>query len=137
MRRAFAVFFTIAILLVGVEAFAQEQDTEHDEILTLTVQIQKVYPHRLGYKVIYDRSDLYPAEAYLPGRWFTAAAGKGEIIYSEHPSVPYMTVVWMNNEFDHVRLFVHANPADRSWGSLPSDLDLRDEFQVETLDLQF
>ncbi len=137
MKRAIVLVFLAAVLLTGVEVFAQDQASGREQIQTLTIPILKVYPHRLGYKVVYNRTDLYPTVAYLPGRWFTAAAGKGEIMYSEHPSVPYMTIIWQNNEFDHVRLVVHTDRTHRSWGALPSDADLREEFQVETLDLQF
>lgn len=134
--KAIHAFIVVALLLVSPGfLFAQEQSNEQDTIYAITVQVQRVYPHRLGYKVIYNRSDLYPGETYLPVRWFTEAAGKAEIIYSRHPSVPYLTVFYVNGEVSHMRLFVHADHAHRSWGALPSGEDLRevfasDEFQI-------
>ncbi len=127
----------IVLLAAAPTAFGQEQGEEQDTILAVTVYVQRIYPHSLGYKVIYNQSDLYPGELYLPGRWFTDAAGKAAIIYRNHASVPYMTVYYVNGEFSHLQLFAHSNPAHRSWGALPSDQDLREEFSVETLDISY
>ncbi len=130
----------IAFALLGVFApmiASQEQNGEDVPIQAVTVYVQRVFPHRLGYVVIYNRSDLYPGEVYLPNRWFTDAAGRGEIIRTLHQSAPYMTVFYMNGEFSHVRLFVHDNPAHRSWGALPSDADLTDEFAAETINIVY
>lgn len=128
------------VLLVGLVssmAFAQEQDSEEGTLFAVTVPINRIYPHRLGYEVVYNKTDLYPEVAYLPGRWFTGAAGKGEIIESQSAAVPYMTVFYRGGEFSHVRLFVHPNRTHSSWGVLRSDTNLDEEFSVETLDLQF
>jgi hypothetical protein len=48
-----------------------------------------------------------------------------------------MQVFWEDGAFSHVRLVVHADRSDRTWGSLPSDVDYRDEFAVETLQLDY
>lgn len=128
------------ILLFGIVAgmaFTQEQDSEEDSLFAVTVPINRIYPHRLGYEVVYNKTDLYPAVAYLPGRWFTGAAGKGEIIQERNDAVPYMTVYYRNGEFSHVRLYVHASRSHTSWGVLRSGVDLTEEFSVETLDLEF
>ncbi len=130
----------ILIILLGASstAFGQEQnDNEKNNLLALTVYVQRVYPHSQGYKVIYNRSDLYPGEVYLPGRWFTNTDGKGAIIYSNHPSVPYMTVFYENGEFSHVRLFVHSNPSHTSWGALRGAQDLSNEFSSDTLEIVY
>lgn len=126
------------LVVAAPTAFAQDQNSEEEtDLVAATVYVQRVYPHSLGYKVIYTRSDLYPAEVYLPGRWFTNAEGKGSIQRSQHPSVPYMTVFYENGEFSHVRLFVHENPTHRSWGALPGGEDLSDEFAIETLEIDY
>ena len=132
---AFALFVLMAGM--GSVVFAQDSDDDSTDIQVLTVYIQKVYPHRLGYRLIYFKSDLYPGEAFLPSRWFTQAAGKGEIIESEAGNVPYMHIYWHDGEFNHVRLFVHADRSHRSWGALPSDVDYRNQFAIETLELEF
>lgn len=128
----------VVALVVIASVSGQEQTTEEDtDLLAVTVYVQRVYPHNLGYKVIYNRSDLYPGEVYLPGRWFRQSEGKGALIRSEHRSVPYMTVFYENGEFSHVRLFVHSNPSHVSWGALPGGEDLTEEFSVETLEIDY
>jgi hypothetical protein len=136
LRSVLAIFFIL--LVASTAAFGQEQNNdEKTDLLAVTVYVQRVYPHSQGYKVIYNRSDLYPGEVYLPGRWFTAAAGRASIIYSNHPSVPYMTVFYENGEFSHARLFVHSNPSHTSWGALPGGQDLSNEFSVDTLEIVY
>jgi len=114
------------VLLVGFVAglaYAQEQDSEEDSLFAVTVPINRIYPHSQGYEVVYNKTDLYPAVAYLPARWFTGAAGKGEY--------------YRNGEFSHVRVFAHSSRSHTSWGVLRSDADLSDEFSSDTLELQY
>jgi hypothetical protein len=118
-------------------AVAQEQDDNEGSLFATTIMIQRVYPHSLGYEVVYNKSDLYPAVAYLPGRWFTGAAGKGEIIYTQDDSVPYMNVFYRDGEFSHVRLYVHSNRMHTSWGVARSGRDMDDEFSSDTLELEY
>jgi hypothetical protein len=133
------------LLLIGVlvallnvpGVFSQDQAEEDVDVQVLTVYIQTIYPHSQGYKVIYNRSDLYPGEVYLPGRWFTNAASRGEILYTSHPSAPYMTVFYENGEFSHVRLYAQENRTHRSWGALRSGQDLSEEFSTETLQIDY
>ncbi|MCG8480142.1 MAG: hypothetical protein MI724_13675 [Spirochaetales bacterium] len=132
------LLIALALLVVCIPmATSQEQNGEDVSLQAVTVYVQRVYPHRLGYMVIYNRSDLYAGEVYLPNRWFTDAGGRAEIIRTHHRSAPYMTVFFMDGEFSHVRLFVQDNPAHISWGALPSDADLTDEFATETIDIVY
>lgn len=132
------VFLAILIVLIPVASLgAQQQEVEQDTLFAITVQIQRVYPHHLGFKVVYDRSDLYPGEVYLPGRWFTVAAGRAELLYTSHPSAPYMTVFYRNGEFSHLRLVAQSNRSHRSWGALPSGADLREAFASDELVIRY
>ena len=128
----------IVLFIAGGVAFAQQETADEEEpvIFPVTVYLNTVYQHSLGYKVEYNDSELYFQEAYLPGRWFTNAAGMGEIIYSMDKSVPYMVIYYVNGEFDHVRLFVHENPYHSSWDQLPAGADLTEGSSVETLDIE-
>lgn len=137
MKLTRALLVIVLVLVPTAFVVSQDQGNEDGRLYAITVPAQRVYPHRLGYKVIYNRTDLYPAELYLPGRWFTEAAGRAEIIYSRHPSVPYFTVFYQGAEFSHVRLFVHTDRAHRSWGALPSGEDLRDEFASDTFEIRY
>ncbi|MFP4152277.1 MAG: hypothetical protein ACOC2V_04680 [Alkalispirochaeta sp.] len=136
IRSVLAILFVL--LIAAPTAFGQDQNSDEEtNLLAVTVYVQRVYPHSEGYKVIYNRSDLYPGEVYLPGRWFTNAEGKGSLERSGHRSVPYMVVFYENGEFSHVRLYVHNDPTHRSWGALPGGEDLSDEFAIETLEIDY
>ena len=138
MRNRLTLLLLILLLAAGT-AFAQEEtaDQEEPEIYPMTVYLTNVYRHSLGYKIDYSGSDLYLRESYLPGRWFTSAAGKGEIIYAEGRSIPYMVVYYQNGEFSHLRLYVSNNPYHTSWDQLPAGLDLTEEFSVEEPQLNY
>ncbi len=128
------------VLLLGLVAsgiVAQEENSGEGSLFAMTVPVERIYPHRLGYRVVYIKTDLFPEVAYLPGDWFTGAAGRGEMIEINHPAVPYMTVFYREGEFSHIRLFVHPNRTHTSWGVLRGDTDFTDEFSVDTLSLQF
>lgn len=141
MKKRHAIWIAIALLALS-PAVAQQQDQDPQDpadidVQVVTVPVQQVYEHSLGYVVVYTRSDLYPNTVYLPGRWFQAAGGQGEIILSNHPSVPYMSIYYENGEFSLVRLFAPENRAHRAWGALSSGIDLEDEFSVDTLEISY
>lgn len=123
----------LVLLVTGGFAFAQEETAPEEDptLYAMTVYLTNVYRHSLGYKVDYNSSDLYLQEAYLPGRWFTSAAGKGELVYETSDSVPYMVVYYENGAFTHLRLYVPNNPFHSAWDQLPAGTDLSDEFSVE------
>jgi hypothetical protein len=136
LKRSLLLVF-VGLMVFSGHLIAQEQETDEAAFAAVTVYVQQIFPHSRGFMVTYNRSDLYRGEVFLPGSWFTAAAGRAEMVYSNHPSAPYMTVFFENGEFSHLRLFAHANPGDRSWGALPSGQDFEEEFSVETLEMQF
>lgn len=134
------ILIAVAACVFAVAALPaqdQQQGPGEVDVQVVTVYVQQVYPHPQGYKVIYTRSDLYPAEVYLPGRWFQAAGGKGQIIETSHPSAPYMEIYYENDEFSLVRLFVQESRAHPTWGALPGNQDLTEEFSTETLDIDY
>lgn len=135
--RFLVMLLLLGVLIAAVPVVAQQQGEENDDMQAVTVYAQRVYPHRLGWVVIYNRSDLYPGEVYLPVRWFTEAGARGQIIYSNHPSVPYLTVFYRNGQFDFVRLYVSSNTAHRSWGSLPGGRDYDSFFESDTINIQY
>lgn len=138
MRHRLLIVMLVLFITGGV-AFAQQETANEEDpvVFPVTVYLNTVYQHSRGYVVDYNDSELYFQRAFLPGRWFTAAAGKGEILYSMDKSVPYMVVYYVNGEFDHLRLFVHANPYHPSWDQLPAGVELEDEFSAETLQIEY
>lgn len=139
MRHRLLLVLLVLVIAAGV-AFTQEAETADGEdpvIYPMTVYLNTVYRHSLGYKIEYNDSELYFQEAYLPGRWFTEAAGMAEIVYSIEKTVPYMVVYYVNGEFSHLRLFVPESPFHSAWDQLPAGLDLQEAFSVESLDLEY
>lgn len=138
MRRPLLIALVTLLLLAGA-LFAQEETTDEDRpvFYAMTVYINTVYLHDQGYVIDYNDSELYAQRAYLPFRWFTAAAGKGEIIYGTGDQYPYMMVYYENGAFSHLRLYVADNPFDMSWDQLPASLDLEQEFSVEEPQLNY
>lgn len=138
MRHRLLIVLLVLFVSGGV-AFAQQETTDEEEpvIYPVTVYLNTVYQHSRGYVVDYNDSELYFQRTYLPGRWFTAAAGQAEILYSMDKSVPYMVVYYIDGEFHHVRLFVHQNPFHSSWDQLPAGIDLEEEFAVDTLQIEY
>jgi hypothetical protein len=135
-----SVFFLGIILLCCVVwgAAGLESEFYYKNIL-----ITKVYPHALGYKVMYMKGSMDLVEIYLPMKWFSASSGKdgqmakGEVIYGEDSSYPYLSVYWKDGKFSHVRLFVKKNYSDSSWGSISQEEGLAKSFEVEELKLEF
>lgn len=138
MRRRFAVLGIFLLFLSGA-LFAQEEttDDEQPQLYAMTLYINTVYLHDNGFVIDYNDSELYSQRAYLPNRWFTSAAGKGEAIYGIGAEYPYMMVYYENGEFSHLRLYLPSNPFDMSWDQLPSGLDLDDEFDIEEPQLNY
>lgn len=104
----------------------------------VNVPIEKVYPHRLGYFILYRKGGSELGQAYLPISWFTQSAGKGEFIrLPSGPDWPYLSVFYKGGKFSHVRLFVANSYAHQSWGNLPSSANLDDKFNIEELNLEY
>lgn len=129
LKRMFAFVCLLGLFLVhgaAVHAEIQMSDT-----YIKTVYIERVFTHRLGYKIQYNVSNFRIAEALIPHTWFTPA-GQAEIVFANSRSVPYMEVVFRGGEFSHVRLFVHSSPGHPSWVSLQDSEEVTRRFQETT-----
>jgi len=131
----------IFISCAGVLA-AQERSPEHtSEFFVKTVPISKVYMHRLGYRIVYQKSNHQMAAFYVPNSWFHATddgkAPQAELITERTETVPYFSIFWQNGEFDHIRLYLHRNKDHISYGDLADPEAINDRFDVETLNLDF
>jgi len=122
----------VLLFLAGVFAAADESD-----IFVKTMPITKIYTHKLGYKVVYLKSDLTFGEFYVPISWFDTAGGKGVLVKGLDPSYPYFSIFWKNGEFHSIKLYVYRDLQHQSWGTLRQEADVADKFDVETLELEF
>jgi len=136
----FAVF--TVLLAAGSPVFAQNKQDKHasdSEYYYKNVTLEKIYPYRNGYIVVYRRGINGMERAYLPMAWFTNSASKGEIIALPLGKVwPSLSVYYKNGEFSHVRLYVHQSPSHQTWGTIPQNVNLDSYFEgVEELNLRY
>ena len=128
MRRTEAII-VLAVLACSA-AFAQ-QDAGKD-VYVKSVRIARVYPHGLGYRILYFKSTLEYAEMYVPTVWFSfGGGGKANVIWGESPEFPYMAIYWADGKFDRILLYLHSNMHDVTWGTLPPGMDLSSQFNVQ------
>ena len=135
-KAAILIIAFTAICVFG--AFAVESD-----YYARTIRIEQVYPHKLGYKLLYATGQLTFATTSLPQKWFSqASAPKGEMargqtVWGNDPSYPYMIVFWKNGKFSHVRLFLRSNLHDLSYGVIDPREDPTESFNVDDISLEF
>ncbi len=78
MRTATAV---VILAVLACSAVFAQQDSGRD-VYVKTVRIAKVYPHGLGYRILYFKSTMEYAEMYVPTTWFSfAGEGKANVIW--------------------------------------------------------
>lgn len=117
-------------MLVCFAAFAQQDDDR--DVYVKTVRIARVYPHGLGYRILYFKSTLEYAEMYVPTTWFSfAGGGKANVIWGEGAEFPYFSIYWVDGTFDRILLYLHSNMHDVTWGTLPTGMDLTSQFSVQ------
>jgi hypothetical protein len=139
--------FSIALIaFVGIGALtAQDKDSgagdakgNWSSYYYTNVPLEKVYPHKLGYVVIYRKGGSEMGRAYLPLRWFTESAAKGDIInLPKGRTWPYMSVFYKDGAFSHVRLFIRQDFSHESWGNLPLNVNIDGQFEAEELKLDY
>jgi hypothetical protein len=140
MKKLVFAAICIVFLAVGLPVFAQNQknDRKDSEYYYVNMTLEKVYPYRKGYVIIYRKGMLQYGRAYLPAEWFTDADSKGEIIVLPRGNTwPSLTVYYRNGQFSHVRLYVHRWPNHPSWGNIPQYMNIDDQFDnIETVKLE-
>jgi hypothetical protein len=138
LKKACALVLLAAFLfLVGSDALAQDKASYY----YVNLNLLKVYPTSLGYKVLYRTRSIELHEAYIPNEWFAVtissegvpSASKADVIYDRGTDLPYMTVFYKDAKFSHVRLFLPTWRGDPSYGRLEMSTDLVDKFKVEEL----
>ena len=106
------------------------------EFYPKTMAINKVYPHTMGYKVEYIKSNRTLGSFYAPTSWFKKAAGYGEIVYGQGSQYPYATFYYKDGKIDHFRLYLVSNFNDISWGVLRGS-DYTKQFDVNELVIEY
>ncbi len=134
----FALLFVLPAIAQDAARPTNQSGDKWSEFYYLNLPIEKVYPHRLGYVVVYRKSGNELGRTYLPMEWFADSAGKGELIKIHSGAVwPYLSVFYKSGKFDHLRLYVRSSFDHPSWGNLPQGASIDDNFKVEDLKLEF
>jgi hypothetical protein len=131
-----------AVLAVMLVVTAGKARAEESQYYARSFLIEQIYPHALGWKVLYITSRMSYATTYLPHRWFSQSAtkngvqAKGELVRGNNPAYPYMIVFWKEGKFSHVRLFLKEDMRDVSYGVINPNQDPA-PFDVEEPALEY
>ena len=128
MKRFVLLTLCLLMFLSAAVLFA---DTQESEFYAKSVHIYRIYPHKLGYRVDYSKSNLSLGSFYAPMKWFSGPAGIGEIILGNSRSYPYMTLFFKDGQVDHFRLYLKSDMRDMTWGSLEDNDAYNDHFGDE------
>lgn len=129
----------IALVLLVLIACTLALGAQESALYVKTLYIEQVYPHELGYKIDYRRSNsMMLASTYLPIEWFEGGPDSiAKVVYANDNSVPFLNVYWREGEFDHLVLYVHSSYNHLSWGSLPKTEDVASRFDVDEPEFVF
>lgn len=124
------------VLSIGLFAVLPAAAEESDYYY-VNAPILKIFPHRLGYYVMYRRTNSEIAEAFIPLKWLQPGDQRAVLNLTKADIVPYLTFVMKKGEFDHVRITAAKDTNHPTWGVLTSGAQYNDKFNVEKLDLKF
>ncbi|MCL1928670.1 MAG: hypothetical protein FWG07_07775 [Treponema sp.] len=109
------------------------------DLYYINVPIEKVYPYRLGYVVLFRKGNNSLGRAYIPYEWFKFTVRKADLVQlGDGPTWPCMSVFYKEGAFYGVRLYVAKRQSHITWGVIQSNVNIDDRFQnVEGIDLGF
>lgn len=124
------------ILLFGIFA-ALPAAAEESDLYYVNVQILKIFPHPLGYYIIYRRAGLKTGECYIPQKWFDRRDSRAVLNLTSFDINPYMSIIMKAGKFDHVQIVAPRNIQNVAWGTLDNPTEVSAKFNVETIPLEF
>ena len=109
------------------------------DLYYINVPVEKVYPYRLGYVVLFRKGNNTLGRAYIPYEWFKFTVRKADLVQlGDGPTWPCMSVFYKEGAFYGVRLYVAKRASHITWGVIQSNVNIDDRFQnVEGIDLGF
>ena len=141
---AFALFLALGAAPAAAQQAADDSMEARwgkeniSDLYYINVPIEKVYPYRLGYVVLFRKGNNALGRAYIPYEWFKFTVRKAELVqFGDGPSWPCMSVFYKEGAFHSVRLYVAKRGSHITWGSIPSNVNIDDRFQVDGIDLGF
>lgn len=110
---------------------------ELPDMFVKTMPITRIYTHRLGFKVVYLKTDMSFGQFYVPIEWFDATGGKGVMLRGTDPAYPYFSIFWQDGQFHSIKLYVRDHLGHDTWAGLIIKPGEAERFNVETLELDF
>jgi hypothetical protein len=125
------------IMIFGIFAALPAAAGESD-LYYVNVPIVKIFPHRLGYYVIYRRSGLQTGECFIPAKWLARSDQRAIYMSVKSNINPYLSIVMKKGEFEHVRIYAPQDLRNQAWGVLDGTrADMEEKFNIEKLDIKF
>jgi hypothetical protein len=142
MKKAGYVLIAGLLLMSSLPLCAQQASTgtysNPKDAYYKVVPVVKVWMHQLGYMVQFWTSKSQIGNIYIPLTWFNQGPNsKADIIYGNQPGYPYLSIVWVDGKFDHVKLYVLDNYNSQTWGVLSQATDLTAQFNVQDVPRDF
>lgn len=126
MRKLWIVPAAALLLVTAIATNIPAQEDE-PEMYARSFYIQRVFPNRNGYRLIYTNDHGRNQELLVPLRWFgqTANEQTAELRRGRNPSYPYMEVFWRDGEFSHMKIYLQSDYNHESWGiwDAPDNVD--------------
>lgn len=135
MKKKLLVLISL-VLSIGLFA-ALPAAAEESDFYYVNTPILKIFPHRLGYYIMYRRTNSEIAEAFIPLKWLQPGDQRAVLNLTKANITPYLTFVLKKGEFDHVRITAAMDTNHPTWGVLTSGAQYNDKFGIEKLDLKF
>ncbi len=140
MARKILPFSLLGLFVLGTTTFLGAQETQskfNAEIYPKTMGIYKVYPHKLGYRVDYYKSDRSLGTFYAPLSWFEGTSAYGEIVYGTDRTYPYVTFYYKDGAISHFRLYLFQDYYHSSWAYFQDPTKFDDRFGAEALEVEY
>lgn len=137
MKHTALLLFLSALLVFGtlVVSSGAAQENDETEMYARSFYIQRIYPNRNGYRIVYTNDAGSHHEMFAPIGWFSKDDGEAQLAELRHgrnPAYPYMEVFWKNGEFSHMKVFAREDYSHESWGTWINEPDNVEElFDVD------
>ncbi|MDR1507294.1 MAG: hypothetical protein LBI67_09365 [Treponema sp.] len=135
----FTLLGLVALCTMPMAAQQKIAAENESELYCTNIPIQKVYPYKKGYVVIYRSGANHTGTAYIPFEWFRGDVAKAELVRIGYGKTwPCMSVFYKEGAFHSVRLYVSRYNAHETWGSIPSNVNIDDRFEgIEALEIHY
>ena len=120
----FAVLF---VLIFGMIQLYAQNTSERPNLYYTTVQLNRIWIHRDGYMVLYQRG-FNTVRTFIPFEWFAAPAARADLITLPTGTTwPYLTIFYEGGIFSHLKLYVRRDRSHQTWGVVPQHVNI-DQF---------